>query len=217
MCASVLNKCQDYTYVNGEYNPQNTVVKEYLRRTLTQIKVAQDQVIADHAENCIAEVSSCLSQNGYNSEKGNNNVAINSCRAAITTCMSVNGDATNGDYNSIKLWIANMLGESISGLEICSAGQVYVYNSDMQGGKCKNIADACSAFGTSGYWYNAGAYRCEKLNGSASTGKCTVSGLTDEEDYPSTNTCSCPEGKVFVKATTADKTYGTGSCVEETK
>ncbi len=217
MCASVLNKCQDYTYVNGEYDPQNTVVKEYLRRTLTQIKVAQDQVIADHAENCIAEVSSCLSQNGYNSDKANNNVAINSCRAAITTCMSVNGDATNGDYNSIKLWIANMLGESISGLEICSAGQVYVYNSDMQGGKCKNIADACSAFGTSGYWYNAGAYRCEKLNGSASTGECTVSGLTDEEYYPSTNTCSCPEGKVFVKATTADKNYGTGSCGEETK
>ncbi len=113
MCISVLNKCQAYTYdKSGKYIPNNEVVKEYMRRTLTQIKVAQDEVIADHAENCISEVSSCLSQNGYNASvsSGNaNNVAINSCRAAIVTCMSVNGDATTGSFENIKTWITNML------------------------------------------------------------------------------------------------------------
>ena len=119
MCISVLNKCQAYTYdANGEYIPDNDVIKEYLRRTLTQIKVAQDQVIADHAENCISEVSSCLNQNGYSETATGdnaNNVAINSCRASILTCMSVNGDATDGTgIAKMKDWITNMLGLSTS-------------------------------------------------------------------------------------------------------
>ena len=111
MCISVLNKCQAYTYdKSGKYIANNEVIKEYLRRTLTQIKVAQDEVIADHAENCISEVSSCLSQNGYvaGADKANN-VAINSCRASIVTCMSVNGDATTGSFDNIVDWIDNML------------------------------------------------------------------------------------------------------------
>ena len=119
MCISVLNKCQAYTYdASGKYIPNNDVIKEYLRRTLTQIKVAQDQVIADHAENCISEVSSCLNQNGYSETatgENANNVAINSCRASILTCMSVNGDATKGTgVANMKTWIKNMLGLSTS-------------------------------------------------------------------------------------------------------
>ena len=114
MCMSVLNKCQDYTYTgttaaNRTYNPANDVVKEYLQRTLTKIKVAQDAVIADYAENCITDVSSCLATNNY--EKSNN-IAINACRAQIRTCMSVNGDTTKDpDPIQMKNWVSTMLGE----------------------------------------------------------------------------------------------------------
>ncbi|MDW2974513.1 MAG: hypothetical protein R8M70_00425 [Alphaproteobacteria bacterium] len=115
MCISVLNKCQDYTYqgpLNArKYNPQNDVIKEYLQRTLVKIKSAQDQVITDYAENCISDVTSCLTSNNY--VQGNelrNNVAINACRAQIMTCMSVNGDITSTPTpTQIQTWVANML------------------------------------------------------------------------------------------------------------
>ena len=114
MCMSVLNKCQDYTYegttaANKSYKPDNNVVKEYLQRTLTKIKVVQDNVIADYAENCITDVSSCLASNNY--EKSNN-IAINACRAQIRTCMSGNGDTTKDpNPTQMQTWVSNMLGD----------------------------------------------------------------------------------------------------------
>lgn len=116
MCISVLNKCQDYTYEGSspndrDYKKDNDVIKEYLQRTLVKIKSAQDQVITDYAENCISDVTSCLTSNNY--EQGNqlrNNVAINACRAQIMTCMSVNGDITSTPTpTQIQNWVTNML------------------------------------------------------------------------------------------------------------
>lgn len=121
MCISVLNKCQDYTYEgsspnNRKYKKDNDVIKEYLQRTLVKIKSAQDQVITSYAENCISDVTSCLTSNNYEQGSGanvntaRNNVAINACRAQIMTCMSVNGDITNTPTpNQIKIWIDRML------------------------------------------------------------------------------------------------------------
>ena len=109
MCMSVLNKCQDITYdkKDGAYIPNNPVVREYLQRTLTQIKVAQDEILADYAENCISDVSSCLSQNNYNN---NPNIAMNACRQQIVTCMSVNGDAHKTPTpESIAGWVSGIL------------------------------------------------------------------------------------------------------------
>lgn len=100
MCMSVLNKCQDYTYTgNGstrKYNADNEVVKQYLSRVLVQIKAKQDEILAEHAESCITDVTTCLSQNNYPFDDVNNNrvqanIAINACRSTIVTCMSVNG------------------------------------------------------------------------------------------------------------------------------
>ena len=114
MCMSVLNKCQDVTYTgdDGAYNPDNPVVREYLQRTLTQIKVAQDEILANYAENCISDVSSCLSQNNYDTTSGaSNNIPINACRQQIVTCMSVNGDAAaNPTPDSIKNWVNRIQG-----------------------------------------------------------------------------------------------------------
>ncbi|MCQ2599347.1 MAG: hypothetical protein MJ187_03140 [Alphaproteobacteria bacterium] len=101
MCISVLNKCQDYTYENGGYKADNTVIKEYLARTMTTIKAKQDSIIADYAGNCQSDVQSCLSTNGFDVSKetagattitnDKNKLATNACKSIITTCASVNG------------------------------------------------------------------------------------------------------------------------------
>lgn len=107
MCMSVLNKCQDITYKDGKYQPNNPVIKEYLQRTLVQIKTMQDSILAEHAENCLADVSSCLSQNNY---ELSNNIAINACRQQILTCMSVNGDAAaNPTPDSMIQWVKSAI------------------------------------------------------------------------------------------------------------
>ena len=112
MCMSVLNKCQDVTYKDGKYAPDNQVVKEYLARILVQIKAAQDEILADYAENCIADVSSCLSSNSFDMDASDakKNIAINACRSQIKTCMSVNGNTTeNPSPDSIRNWIMAMM------------------------------------------------------------------------------------------------------------
>lgn len=98
MCMSVLNKCQDSTYTgsgqNIKYNPANNVVKEYLSRTLTQLKAQQDTILANYAESCVSDVTSCLNSNNYDataSDSNKNALAIKACNAVISTCMSVNG------------------------------------------------------------------------------------------------------------------------------
>ncbi|MEE1030470.1 MAG: hypothetical protein UIC65_05610, partial [Alphaproteobacteria bacterium] len=105
MCSSVLNKCQNYTYDGKDFKYDNAVVREYLQRTLTQIKVAHDEIISGYAENCISDVTSCLSSNN----SPNPNYAINACKAQIVTCMSVNGDATVSPSPAyIRDWVKNM-------------------------------------------------------------------------------------------------------------
>lgn len=92
MCAHVMDKCQDFTYNNKKYNPANTLITEYLQRTLTKIKTEQDRILADYGESCAADVESCLVANTFDIDhKNTHNVAVNACRAHIITCMSVTG------------------------------------------------------------------------------------------------------------------------------
>ena len=121
MCMSVLNKCQDITYKgktagDKTYDPANNVIKEYLQRTMTQIKAQQDTILADYAENCIADVSACLAQNNYDSAKtGTHNIAINACKQQIVTCMSVNGDANaTPDPSKMSTWVSDVVKASES-------------------------------------------------------------------------------------------------------
>lgn len=131
MCISILNKCQDVTYTgsgqNVKYNPKNNVIKEFLNRTLIQIKSAQDEVLADFAESCILDVASCLAQNNYDetettsqpgtgsdvgSDTGRvstrNNIAINACKSIITSCMSVNGNQNASTNSELSEWVQAM-------------------------------------------------------------------------------------------------------------
>ena len=113
MCSNVLNKCQAYTYLDDEYDIDNRVVKEYMTRIMVQIKAAQDEMLADYAETCISDVSSCLGENGYDETKSDSSksrIAINACRAQIMTCMSVNGNASGEPTPSaIKDWVTNVM------------------------------------------------------------------------------------------------------------
>lgn len=122
MCMSVLNRCQDVTYTgtgqNKKYNPTNNVIKEFLNRTLVQIKSSQDTILADYAENCILDVASCLAQNNYDEDENTgdtlssgNKLAIKACNPIITSCMSVNdvdGVASTEDLTADE-WIMQIM------------------------------------------------------------------------------------------------------------
>lgn len=112
MCISVLNKCQDYTYTdtNKTYNPKNNVIREYLYRTLPRIKAAQDAILTSYAENCISDVTSCLSSNNYDTSNANSKkIAVNACKSIISTCMSVNGNvAADINPTAMGTWAENV-------------------------------------------------------------------------------------------------------------
>lgn len=184
MCISVLNKCQDITYTgtgqNAKYNPQNNVIKEYLNRTLVQIKAAQDTVLSDYAEDCITDVSSCLAQNNYNTSNAITiNIAINACKSIITTCMSVTG----AEDQTAAEWVNGILSNPVcpdgaTGTYPdcrCSAGKTYVptvnaclyatcpivngTNAD------SNTPPNCTCL--PGYKYNTEMNTCDKIGESA--------------------------------------------------
>lgn len=126
MCISVLNQCQDYTYTKeGKYNFNNQVISEYLQRTLVQIKAAQDEMLADHAEDCLNDVASCLQQNNSSSYyysststyEDISDVAINACKSQIKTCMSTMGETIPTGTNIVpplKTWLENALSAKTS-------------------------------------------------------------------------------------------------------
>ena len=104
MCISILNKCQDYTYDRtGKYMPSNNVVNNWLERAFRQIKVAQDNVLANYAESCLSDVTACLSQNNYafNASTNSNpsDMAIKACLPVINTCRSVTLGLDEGDVD----------------------------------------------------------------------------------------------------------------------
>ena len=120
MCASVMKQCQDYTFSgstkNKKYVPNNEVIRQYLASVLTKIKLQQDSILANYAEDCRSDVTSCLTTNGYdesNTRTTASQNAVNACRADITTCMSVSGYAPKDGgaltLRAMKDWVATML------------------------------------------------------------------------------------------------------------
>lgn len=120
MCASTMKQCQDYTFSTKRskksYIPDNEVVRQYLNATLAKIKVQQDAIIADYAEDCRNDVTSCLATNGYDESAPNSTAtktAINACTAEITTCMSVGGyQITEGVRLTLRAmsdWVASIM------------------------------------------------------------------------------------------------------------
>ena len=154
MCASVMKQCQDFTFENAsksnkKYIFDNEVVRQYLMATLTKIKLSQDSILADYAEDCRSDVTSCLSTNGYdesNTSTTASQTAVNACRADIQTCMSVTGqkpsDAMKLTLRAMADWVKTMLlvcpeykymndtGEGEVSCERCATVDKYVENSN---------------------------------------------------------------------------------------
>ena len=134
MCASVLNQCQDYTYSgtgpNKKYNAGNDVIRNFLERTMIQIKSSQDELLSDYAENCMTDVASCLSQNNYNwgvtnvsSSVGNgaSNIAIQACMSEILTCKSAT-TYPDSDTSDVYTWLNNALNLTTPDLRCLASG-----------------------------------------------------------------------------------------------
>ncbi len=176
MCVSVLNKCQDYTYDSkGKYNPENDVIKQFMQRALVQIKTAQDEMLASYAENCISDVSSCLSSNNFDSANPTNTksrTAINACYSQIKTCLSVNGNIY-GTVSSPTLqnWVAG------------NYGSLETLNSDTE------VRSFCSTFTEEEDCDSARAYCVVSGTGKLGTNVCKWSNNTCSKNVNNNNTC----------------------------
>lgn len=63
LCRAVLDKCQYYTYdSNGQYEPENEVVVDYIQRAMVNINAAQQQIISDYASSCMVDIATCYNQ-----------------------------------------------------------------------------------------------------------------------------------------------------------
>ncbi len=176
MCSGVLNQCQDYTYVDTnkkgvkQYNKENQVIRNYLERTLVQIKAAQDLLIEEYAEDCIdQEVATCLNQNNYDDTK--NTVALKACRQQIVTCMSVNGETPSSGSSftdtEMEKWVLNVLGEDSENVGL----YVLMTNCVNSGGTFDGTNCICS---TPGYMLDPDGNECVCSEGYArdNEGKC---------------------------------------------
>ena len=68
-CMSVLDKCQDSSYLKGKYNPSNEVVRTFLQRALVQIHGKHEDIIQKLPISCLEEVKTCLEKNLYDVSK----------------------------------------------------------------------------------------------------------------------------------------------------
>ena len=118
MCASVLKSCQDYTYTdqtsNKQYKVDNEVIRQYLAVALTKVKLRQDEILSEYAEDCWNDVYSCLATNNYDETDETSTaskIAVGACRGEISTCMSVTGyypsDAYTLTLSAMANWVTS--------------------------------------------------------------------------------------------------------------
>ena len=197
MCMSVLNKCQDYTYTNKrgqKYNAENEVIKQFMQRALVTIKMAQDELLASYAENCISDVSGCLSSNGYDSsnpEGTKSRTAINACYAQIRTCLSVNGNIFGSITNSaLQSWVTGNYGnlEIVDSLaQVTAVCAQYSSQADCE----NNIRMYCMPASGSGNTPSIVSNACVWSAGSNSTSGNCVPNNNSNTGSPSLNTSGC--------------------------
>ena len=211
MCMSVLNKCQKYTYDrNGKYMADNQIISEYMQRAFRQIKTAQDAALSKYAQNCLSDVTSCLSQNNYftlstTSSSGSNpsDIAIKACLSVINTCRSVTlglseADVTPGDLSDIYVWLDAGIGTKYQ--EVCenSGGTWTPKTTSTYDGSCSCDGDGleeatslnnkycvCS---TSGYKWSAADQACVESSTASSSSSGSGSGSGSQSGGDSTQT-----------------------------
>ncbi|MDR1071252.1 MAG: hypothetical protein LBL21_01255 [Rickettsiales bacterium] len=142
MCSSVLNQCQNYTYKNNKYEKDNSVVKEYLARTLGGIRATQDGILVAYGESCKQDMVSCFTKNGATSARPGSDLttAINACKTYTTTCASVNGMTTFGDDISVYVCKGSGNLDNTGKCKVKSADQVAcesANDANWEGTSCK--------------------------------------------------------------------------------
>ncbi len=192
MCASVMKQCQDYAFDTKKnsktYKPDNEVVRQYLNNTLAAIKVKQDTILADYAENCRADVQSCLATNGYDESNPNTTIsktAVNSCSAEITTCMSVAGYQVS---DGVRLTL-RMMSDWVAGLLLNCPVNTYLADNGI-GSPTSTTPVHCQACGYPDVVYYEQNENCalKRLNGNGITSSpATSSG-------GQVTHCNCPSG-----------------------
>ena len=94
LCRAVLDKCQYYTYKDGQYQKYNDVVVNYIQRAMVNVRAAQQNIISDYASNCMVDVAQCYNNqvtqvNTWSSSASINsvyNVMRGACRNVALTC-----------------------------------------------------------------------------------------------------------------------------------
>jgi hypothetical protein len=118
MCANVLNQCQNYTFENGTFNGSaktNQVLKEYLTRTLSNIKAKQDGVMADYMASCQQDIISCFTKNGATTTRPADtageslrlSIVAGSCNSYAKTCGSATGILSIGFPDNVSQFICS--------------------------------------------------------------------------------------------------------------
>ncbi len=94
LCRAVLDKCQDYTYIqsgkNSNYNPYNEVVINYIQRAMVNIKAAQSRIISDYASTCMADIQDCYNQQNSQITSWTTSASVNNIYKVMTgACYNV--------------------------------------------------------------------------------------------------------------------------------
>ena len=191
LCRAVLDKCQAYTYDdNGNYQPYNDIVTNYIQRAMVNIKAQQQQIISDYASNCMLDIATCYNQqvtqvNAWSSSASINgiyNVMRGACRNVALTCAyavfdkdttSCPTDEPNGDDTCIDS-ISEMFYQSL----LCPDNSTYA--------PAENVT-----VGSNGYVNE----RCKCLSGYKVSGtQCVAISCPENASVNSSGVCECKAG-----------------------
>ena len=94
LCRAVLDKCQAYTYSDGNYKPYNDVVVNYVQRAMVNIRAAQQNIISEYASTCMSEIATCYNQQMSQVNSWSTSASVSSiykvmtgaCRNVALTC-----------------------------------------------------------------------------------------------------------------------------------
>ena len=202
LCRAVLDKCQNYTYSNGNYVPNNDIVLNYVQRAMVNIRAAQQNIISEYASGCVLDIADCYNKQYSQINTWSSNASMSSiqsvmrgaCRNVALTCAyavfdddTTCNDCSSGDLTCQTCWI-DKISEMFYQSLLCPDNSVY--NEDCAPGgtanECVNTACSC----VDGYIVD-GAYcrLAAQVNCTSSGGKWIDSA------------CECPTEKPYDETT----------------
>ncbi|MBR2412297.1 MAG: hypothetical protein IKB10_01375 [Alphaproteobacteria bacterium] len=201
LCRAVLDKCQNYTYSNGNYVPNNDIVLNYVQRAMVNIRAAQQKIISEYASGCVLDIADCYNKQYSQINTWSSNASMSSiqsvmrgaCRNVALTCAyavfddKADEDAgwkckTDCSNNSADPTCQTCLIDEISEMFyqslLCPDNSVYNKNcaSSEENSNCVNTACSC----VEGYEKYGATCRVE----------CGANATRDMTD----GTCKCKDG-----------------------